>query len=55
LLSFARDKWFDVVNNFFSLETKGTGEAGFLSTEGGKVAEDAENLLMAIVWIEILQ
>jgi hypothetical protein len=28
---------------------------GFLCTEGGKAAEDLENLLMAIVWIEILQ
>jgi hypothetical protein len=28
---------------------------GFLHTEGGKAAEDSENLLMAIAWIEILQ
>jgi hypothetical protein len=28
---------------------------GFLRTEGVKAAEDLENLLMAIVWIEILQ
>jgi hypothetical protein len=27
----------------------------FSRTEGGKAAEDMENLLMAIVWIEILQ
>jgi hypothetical protein len=27
----------------------------FLHIEGGKAAEDLENLLMAIVWIEILQ
>jgi hypothetical protein len=26
-----------------------------LHTEGGKAAADLENLLMAIVWIEILQ
>jgi hypothetical protein len=40
---------------FFTLETKGMGEGGFLRTEGGKAAADLENLLMAIVWIEILQ
>jgi hypothetical protein len=36
----------------FTLETK---EMGFLCTEGGKEAEDLETLLMAIIWIEILQ
>jgi hypothetical protein len=39
---------------FFTLETKGMG-GGFSRTEGGKAAADLENLLMAIVWIEILQ
>jgi hypothetical protein len=39
---------------FFTMETKEIG-GGFLRTEGGKAAEDLENLLMAIVWIEILQ
>jgi hypothetical protein len=33
---------------FFNLETKGMG-GGFLRIEGGKAAEDLENLLMAIV------
>jgi hypothetical protein len=28
---------------------------GFLRTKRGKVAENLEKLLMAIVWIEILQ
>jgi hypothetical protein len=28
---------------------------GFLTTEGRKIAADLQNLLMAIVWIEILQ
>jgi hypothetical protein len=28
---------------------------GFSRTEGGKAAADLEKLLMAIVWIEILQ
>jgi hypothetical protein len=32
-----------------------SGKAVFLSTEGGKAAEDLKNLLMAIVWIEIFQ
>jgi hypothetical protein len=40
---------------FFTLETKGMGGRGFLRTEGGKAVEDLDNLLMAIVWIEILQ
>jgi hypothetical protein len=31
------------------------GRRGFLSTEEGKEEEDVENMLMAIVWIEILQ
>jgi hypothetical protein len=42
--------------SIFTLETKGMGGGGiFLCTEGGKAAEDLEILLMAIVWIEILQ
>jgi hypothetical protein len=40
---------------FFTLETKGMGGGGFSRTEGGKAAADLENLLMAIVLIEILQ
>jgi hypothetical protein len=36
------------------LGKKGMG-GGFSRTEGSKAAEDLENLLMAIVWIEILQ
>jgi hypothetical protein len=36
------------------LETKGM-EGGDSCTEGDKAVEDLENLLMAIVWIEILQ
>jgi hypothetical protein len=39
---------------FFTLEIKGMGR-GFSCTEGGKVAVDLENVLMAIAWIEILQ
>jgi hypothetical protein len=31
------------------------GGGAFSRTEGGKAAADLENLLMAIVWIEILQ
>jgi hypothetical protein len=43
------------LSNFFTRETKGIGGGGVSSTEGGKAAKDLENLLMAIVWIEILQ
>jgi hypothetical protein len=38
---------------FFILELKGMG--GLSHIESGKEVEDLENLLMAIVWIEILQ
>jgi hypothetical protein len=31
------------------------GEGGIVRTERGKAAADLENLLIAIVWIEILQ
>jgi hypothetical protein len=37
------------------LGQKRNGGRGFLCTEGGKAVEDLENLLMAIVLIEILQ
>jgi hypothetical protein len=40
--------------HFLHLGNKRNG-GGFLSTEGGKAVVDLENLLMAIVWIEILQ
>jgi hypothetical protein len=43
------------LSTFFTLEMKGLGGGDFLCTEGGKAADDMENLLMAIVWIEILQ
>jgi hypothetical protein len=44
------------LSTFFTLETKGIGEGGGLShTEGGKAAADLKDLLMSIVWIEILQ
>jgi hypothetical protein len=37
------------------LENKRNGGMGISRTEVGKAAVDLENLLMAIVWIEILQ
>jgi hypothetical protein len=40
---------------FFNLETKGMEGGGSRAQKGGKAAADLENLLMAIVWIEILQ
>jgi hypothetical protein len=40
---------------FFTLETKGMGAGGFLCTEGGRSAEDLENLLMDIVHINLDQ
>jgi hypothetical protein len=43
------------LSTFFTLESKGMGGGGFLHTKGGKAAADLENLLIAIVWIEILQ
>jgi hypothetical protein len=39
---------------FFTLEKTGMG-GQFSRTEGGKAAKDLENLITAIVWIEILQ
>jgi hypothetical protein len=43
--------------NLFHLPHFGNKRNGgvFLCIEGGKPAEDLENLLMAIVWIETLQ
>jgi hypothetical protein len=40
---------------FSTLAPNGIGEGGFLCTEGGKEAEDLENVLMAIVWIDFAQ
>jgi hypothetical protein len=52
-LRLVRVRPFNLVN-IIHLGNKRNG-VGFLHTQGGKAAEDLENLLMAIVWIEILQ
>jgi hypothetical protein len=40
---------------FFTLGTKGMGGGWLSRTERGKAAEGLENLLMVIVWIEIIE
>jgi hypothetical protein len=39
--------------HIFHLENKKMGNGGFSRTEEGMFAEDLENLLISIVWIEI--